>query len=157
MVAKSSWQSGTLVWIVSLISSITYFSRTREIPNTDPLFLSVGIPPFWLRILKQFSAGQGIILVYDVSNRVSFDRLEHWLVEVDTYCTKQDAKKILVGNKIDSPHREVSYEEGMNFARKNKMLFIEASAKTSEGVNLAFEELIEKVTYPQTKQQCPCF
>jgi GTPase SAR1 family protein len=33
----------------------------------------------------------------------------------------------------------------MNFARRNKMLFIEASAKTREGVNLAFEELIEKV------------
>lgn len=85
-------------------------------------------------------------LVYDVSNRTSFDRLEHWLLEVDTYTTKQDAKKILVGNKIDSPHREVSFDEGMNFARRHKMLFIEASAKTCEGVHMAFEELIEKVS-----------
>jgi Ras-related protein Rab-18 len=76
---------------------------------------------------------------------VSFDRLEHWLLEVDTYCTKQDAKKILVGNKIDSPHREVSFDEGKEFARRHKMLFIEASAKTREGVYTAFEELIEKV------------
>lgn len=41
-------------------------------------------------------------LVYDVANRSTFDRLEHWIAEVDTYCTKADAIKMLVGNKIDS-------------------------------------------------------
>ena len=40
-------------------------------------------------------------LVYDVTNRTSFDRLEHWLAEIDTYCTKSDAIKMLIGNKID--------------------------------------------------------
>jgi Ras-related protein Rab-18 len=39
----------------------------------------------------------------------------------------------------------VSKEEGMKFARKHAMLFIEASAKTKEGVQIAFEELVEKV------------
>ena len=39
----------------------------------------------------------------------------------------------------------VSREEGMKFARKHCMLFIEASAKTKEGVQCAFEELVEKV------------
>lgn len=84
--------------------------------------------------------------MYDVTNRSTFDRLEHWIVEVDTYSTKQDAMKILVGNKIDAQGREVSTEEGMQFARRHKMLFIEASAKTREGVQCAFEELIEKVS-----------
>ncbi|KAI6234519.1 Ras-related protein Rab-18 [Aphelenchoides fujianensis] len=92
-----------------------------------------------------YRGGQGIVCVYDVSNRATFDRLEHWILETETYCTKNDAVKILVGNKIDSPHREVSYDEGMQFARKNKMLFIEASAKTADGVRMAFEELIEKI------------
>lgn len=36
-------------------------------------------------------------------------------------------------------------EEGLKFARKHRMLFIEASAKTKEGVQTAFEELVEKV------------
>ena len=39
----------------------------------------------------------------------------------------------------------VSKEEGLRFARKHRMLFIEASAKTKEGVQTAFEELVEKV------------
>lgn len=39
----------------------------------------------------------------------------------------------------------MSREEGMHFARKHKTLFIEASAKTRDGVESAFEELVEKV------------
>lgn len=54
---------------------------------------------------------------------------------------------MLVGNKIDRPNREVSFDEGMEFARRHNMLFIEASAKTKEGVETAFEELIEKVRF----------
>ena len=41
--------------------------------------------------------------------------------------------------------REVTFDQGMSFARRHQALFIEASAKTSEGVNCAFEELMEKV------------
>jgi len=41
--------------------------------------------------------------------------------------------------------REVTREDGLRFARKYHMLFIEASAKTKEGVQCAFEELVEKV------------
>ena len=56
---------------------------------------------------------------------------------------------MLVANKIDKANREVSKEEGLKFARKHSMLFIEASAKTKEGVQIAFEELVEKVTFFQ--------
>ena len=41
--------------------------------------------------------------------------------------------------------RVVSKEEGMKCARKHHMMFIEASAKTKEGVACAFEELVEKI------------
>ena len=41
----------------------------------------------------------------------------------------------------------MSRDEGLKFARKHHMLFIEASAKTKEGVQCAFEELVEKVKF----------
>ena len=44
-------------------------------------------------------------------------------------------------------NHEVTKEEGLRFARKHRMLFIEASAKTKEGVQTAFEELVEKVKF----------
>lgn len=92
-----------------------------------------------------YRGAQGVICVYDVSNRSSYDRLQHWLTELETYSTKSDVVKMLVANKIDREKREVSREEGLKFARKHCMLFIEASAKTREGVQCAFEELVEKV------------
>ncbi len=66
--------------------------------------------------------------------------------ELETFANKPDIVKMLVANKIDKPGREVSKEEGLKFARKHSMLFIEASAKTKEGVQIAFEELVEKVS-----------
>ena len=48
-----------------------------------------------------YRGAQGVILVYDVSSRESFEGLEVWLNELDTYATKKDLVKMLVGNKID--------------------------------------------------------
>lgn len=39
--------------------------------------------------------------VYDVTKRDSFTKLENWLNELETYCTRNDLVKMLVGNKID--------------------------------------------------------
>jgi GTPase SAR1 family protein len=53
---------------------------------------------------------------------------------------------MLVGNKIDrDDSREITRDEGARFAKKHSMLFIEASARTREGVQMAFEELVQHV------------
>ncbi|XP_055400010.1 ras-related protein Rab-18 isoform X1 [Bubalus kerabau] len=83
--------------------------------------------------------------IYDVTRRDTFVKLDNWLNELETYCTRNDIVNMLVGNKIDKENREVDRNEGLKFARKHSMLFIEASAKTCDGVQCAFEELVEKI------------
>ena len=87
----------------------------------------------------------GIILVFDVNERETFSNLQRWLEELELYTTTQYASKLLVGNKIDLKQREVSVEEAQAFARKQAMMYIEASAKTREGIRQSFEEVVQKI------------
>ena len=61
-----------------------------------------------------YRGAQGAILVYDISSRESFQKVEDWLNELETYSTNHDLIKMLVGNKCDKEaERRVTKEEGV--------------------------------------------
>ena len=78
------------------------------------------------------------ILVYDISNRESFEHISSWVED----CSAQSPKTvfmILVGNKSDlNDYRQVTFQEGQDMAKKNNMMFFETSAKTGENVDKIF-------------------
>ena len=84
-------------------------------------------------------------VVYDISNRVTFDNIKSWVED----CKKLSPKTvlmILVGNKIDlEEKREVTYDEGSIFAQKNGMIFFECSAKTGKNIEQIFMESTREV------------
>ncbi|KAJ2155425.1 Ras- protein Rab-18 [Coemansia sp. RSA 1935] len=103
-----------------------------------------------------YRGAQGVILVYDVCNRESFEHLDSWMEELNTYCTTSDVVKMVVGNKIDKEsERQVTRKEGAEYARKHQTLFLECSAKTKIGVQQAVEELVSKISDTATLWRKP--
>merc|ERR1711981_388212 len=95
---------------------------------------------------QHYRNAQGVIFVYDVTNKTSFDDLNSWLEEVEVNCNTPDFVRMLVANKIDRiSERVITTEQGRNFARRHSMMFIEASAATAEGVMMAFQEVSQKI------------
>jgi len=82
----------------------------------------------------------GALLLFDICSKSSFDVLPDWLVEARRY--GREATLLLVGNKSDrSGEREVPKEDAIALARKNQIEYVETSAKTGDGVLLAFQTL----------------
>lgn len=83
------------------------------------------------------------MVVYDCTDRKTFENTNNWLEETQTKMG-QNAAKILVANKCDLP-KIVETEEGERFAQSKGVTFMEVSAKTGHNIPQAFEYLIDEV------------
>ena len=87
-----------------------------------------------------------ILLVYDITNRDSFNHLPDWLKDL-TNINVDEVIFAIVANKIDlNSKREVTPEEGQKFADEHNFVFQEISAKTGTGFSdLFYKNLFEKI------------
>ena len=96
-----------------------------------------------------FQRAQGIIIVFDVTNKRSFDDLKMWIDSIKSQSKlTEDLENmpiILIGNKIDLPKRVIDKETALNFAKEQNLEYYETSAKTGEGIDNAIKELVKKV------------
>ncbi|XP_041810200.1 ras-related protein Rab-15-like [Chelmon rostratus] len=97
-------------------------------------------------ITKQYyRRAQGIIFVYDITNKPSFQHLAKWASDVDEYAPDM-VQRILVGNKSDEEHRrQVTKDQGSKLAETYGMEFFETSASTSSNINESFTRVAELV------------
>ncbi len=91
----------------------------------------------------------GGLLVFDLTNRSSFESVPSWLEEARYSQDSDDGYVyVLVGNKADMKEkRVVSNEEAETFASKNNMRYIETSATTNSNVYKAFDLLVDEILY----------
>jgi len=87
----------------------------------------------------------GALLVYDITKKSSFDHLKNWLDNIRENSSR-NIKIILIGNKTDlEDKREVTFQEGEEFAKNNGLFFLETSAKNFTNINESFNKLTEEI------------
>ncbi|XP_042253783.1 ras-related protein Rab-26 isoform X2 [Thunnus albacares] len=93
-----------------------------------------------------------LLLLYDVTNKTSFDNIRAWLAEIHEYA-QQDVVVMLLGNKADSTHdRAVKREEGEKLAKEFGVPFMETSAKSGLNVELAFTAVAKELKHRTMKE-----
>lgn len=91
--------------------------------------------------ISYFRNASGIIMVYDVGERKSFDNITTWARNVADKSGESNVQQVLVANKCDLPDPEVSEEEGRALAEKLGMKFFLVSAKANLNIPGAFEHI----------------
>eukprot|EP00930_Biecheleria_cincta_P004194 TRINITY_DN105093_c0_g1_i1.p1 TRINITY_DN105093_c0_g1~~TRINITY_DN105093_c0_g1_i1.p1 ORF type:complete len:342 (+),score=47.10 TRINITY_DN105093_c0_g1_i1:57-1082(+) len=88
-----------------------------------------------------YRGAHGIIVVYSIDSKDSFENVSTWLQEIEN-ASSGDACKLLLANKADlSSSRVVSTEDGQYLADSYSIPFLEVSAKTSSNISEAFCDL----------------
>ena len=110
----------------------------------------------FLGITKNFMKGaDGIIYMYDITNKESFDNLKNWIMQSEE--SIEDFKKIIIGNKIDlEKERQVTKELLEQFCQGRDIQGFEISAKNDVNnieISKCFETLVQLIIEGKSKEQ----
>ena len=96
-------------------------------------------------ITNAYYRGTGaVILVFDVTNRTTYDSVENRLKAINSDCP-ENVVVVLVGTKIDlTDKRTVPHDEAEGFAKKHGIAYVETSSKSNSNISVPFERLSEK-------------
>ena len=105
-------------------------------------------------ITKNYYKGaHGIILIYDVTSRKTFDSVKNWISQIKEEVSDK-VNIILVGNKIDDvQNRKVTFDEGEKMALSFGLPFFETSAKSGVNIDTTFNELVKKTVETYSKSE----
>ena len=92
-----------------------------------------------------YKSGVCALVVYDITNRESFNNVGTWMEECKIN-GPSTISLVLVGNKIDlEDKRQITYEEGEDFANQNNMQFFETSALNGSNIDELFNDTVESI------------
>ena len=130
---------------------LDYHTKLEIINNLNvsvKLWDTAGQERFKALTASFFRNAEGVVIAYDVTNSESFDNLKFWISSIKTNLFEKNIfiPIIIIGNKIDlEDMREITKDVASAFAKENKFKYFETSAKTGEGVDEAFRDLVNQV------------
>jgi small GTP-binding protein len=109
-----------------------------------------GQTEYTLFSFSKFSIGiDGYIFCYSVENRYSFDLMKIIHAKLFTLVGR-NLPKILIANKTDLNNRNVTYEEGYNYANEIRCPFFECSAKNNQNITKVFKSILVEINKYQS-------
>lgn len=91
-----------------------------------------------------YREASGALIVYDVTDEDSFDKVKTWSLELRKYL-EEDTPIIIAGNKSDVPQRTVSLQKAEQYAEENGFTHSSTSAKTGNNVEETFMQLARQI------------
>lgn len=125
----------------------TFIVSNKEIGNKKlkfQLWDTAGQERYRAITAAYYRGAVGVILVYDITKKTSFENIPKWLEEINKHTS--DPIIYLVGNKQDLKHsRAIPVEEARKYADDHNMKFIETSALDGRGVREIFTDLASQL------------
>ncbi|EKX36911.1 hypothetical protein GUITHDRAFT_97443 [Guillardia theta CCMP2712] len=93
-----------------------------------------------------YRGADGIVVVYDITNKESFDHVDMWMKEIHKFTDDNHVRVLVVGNKCDMEEkREIPTSLAREYCNQRGMKVVETSAKTATRVNTAFIDMAEEI------------
>ena len=94
-----------------------------------------------------YQGSDGVVLVFDIKRRNSFEDITYWMEEINKICDKNKIGLVLVGNKNDGDinERKINKEEGINVSNLYNFKYIETSALINDNIKECFDLIIQSI------------
>ncbi|MBN3280512.1 RAB10 protein, partial [Polyodon spathula] len=94
---------------------------------------------------RYFRGAHGLLIIYDITNSLSFENVVGWMKDVDANAG-EDVDRVILGNKCDlEEKRIISKEKGEKLAWEHGVRFFETSAKDNVNIEKAFLALVQDI------------
>ena len=140
----------------NIMSSIGVDFKTKQIELDEhsikmQIWDTAGHEKFRTITTSYYKSAQAIIILYDITQKSSFDHIRNWITEIDKF-GKQGVLKVIVGNKLDlENNRKISKEDAENLALKYGLKLWEVSAKDNTNIEEMFVDTIKTLLEKNSK------
>ena len=127
---------------------IDFKTKTLNINNQEiklKIWDTAGQERFRNITTQYYKGADGIVLVYDVTDEASYDKIREWMEQILSNTQQDEIGLVLLGNKCDLEPRTVTEEMGNNMAEELKISYFETSALNGQGIKEAFEQLTRDI------------
>lgn len=125
-----------------------YYTKNEKVGNNNikvKIWDTAGQERYRSLTQNFYRNADGVLIVYDVTDRETFDRVKEWIYSIYQTKSRKKIKLALIGNKIDINARQVTTDEGKKLAEHYDIPFFETSAKSNIAISDSFKKLIDVI------------